>query len=358
MVTASAVDSQDMIHRFTSSLVGRCLRRYSDAKGSTWAIVIAWNSLLAFFPIVLVTASVLGIALHAVNPDTAQTVQNHLVDAVSTGGDSSALQGALSGVQTHTGLLGLVGLLSLMWSGASLISACDQAFNALYPCKPRSFVKQKLMSFGVILLFTVLTVPLVLSGTILTALENVSFVPDWLHSTAVTFPLQFAFGVIDGAVLLCALYYIIPYRIQKFRRVFIGAFVGGVLLELFTLLFPLYVQLSHGFNRYGQQFALFFLLLSYFYFVGQIVMLGASINATIDPEPGKCVEEEEETRAGGLANAEDAAPTTQQAPDASRPQRQSQAPMRPGRGWVAPAAGVAAVILSLILRRRWARPER
>jgi uncharacterized BrkB/YihY/UPF0761 family membrane protein len=45
-----------------------------------------------------------------------------------------------------------------------------------------------------------------------------------------------------------------------------------------TLVWPIYVRLSHGFNSYGATFALFFLLAAWLYFWGQLTLLGAVVN--------------------------------------------------------------------------------
>jgi membrane protein len=112
-------------------------------------------------------------------------------------------------------------------------------------------------------------------------------VPDVLTSGVAAYLLQPALGVIDGALLLGAIYYVVPNRRQRLRDVLPGALAGGALLELLTLAFPLYFGYSNGFATYGKTFALFFLLLTYFYFLGQIVMVGATVNAEYHPSPDR-----------------------------------------------------------------------
>jgi membrane protein len=287
------------IQRIRASLPGRIAARYGAAKAGTWAIVLAWNGLFAFFPIVIVAVTLLGVALRGMAPDAAGAVEDSIARSLSQNPQQYAdILGIFKTLERQTGRIAVVGIAGLLWSGTALTGALDQGLNALYPCKPRSFVRQKLMSVQVILLFTVLMVPLMLSSAVLSRLSDVPHLPSILTSGPVPVALQFAVGSLDAALLFAALYRMVPYRHLRFRRVIPGALTSGLLLETFTLAFPVYARLSHGFSTYGATFALFLLLLAYFYIVGQIIMVGATVNAELDPDPGRCVEPETAGEAG------------------------------------------------------------
>ena len=61
-------------------------------------------------------------------------------------------------------------------------------------------------------------------------------------------------------------------------RALAGAALAGLLIELVTLLFPLYAKLAHGFDTYGQSLALFFLLATWLAFLSQFILIGAVWN--------------------------------------------------------------------------------
>jgi YihY family inner membrane protein len=271
--------------RLLASFPARAVKRYLEAQGPNWATLIAWNGLFALFPIVLVIATVIGVVLHS--PGIASGVEQQVNHAFPGGHVNEALQA----FHDKAGIFGVVGFAGLLWSGSSLFSAIEQALSALYPCKPRDFLPQKLMGFGMILLFTVLAVPLVLSSSLLPALESLPVVPRLLTTGPVAVVLQVAAGALDGSVLFLAIYYVVPHRRQRFRHVLPGAVTAGVLLEGLTLLFPLYFKLAGGFATYGQTFALFFLLLTYFFFLGQITMIGGAVNAEYEVArtPSDCI---------------------------------------------------------------------
>jgi membrane protein len=134
-------------------------------------------------------------------------------------------------------------------------------------------------------------VPLVLSSALLPALQSLSFVPQFLTRGPAALLIQIGAGIVDGALIFFAVYYVVPHRRQRLRHVWPGAVAAGVLLEGFTFLFPLYVHLAGGFNTYGATFALFFLLMTYMFFLGQITVIGGAVNAEyeITRDPGDCI---------------------------------------------------------------------
>ena len=91
------------------------------------------------------------------------------------------------------------------------------------------------------------------------------------------------FGVLAGFILFATVYYVVPNRRQRWKQVLPGALVAGVLLELVTLLFPIYLSLNRGMAAYGKTFGLFFVLMTFFFFLGLITMLGVEVNSVLYP---------------------------------------------------------------------------
>jgi membrane protein len=265
--------------RLTTSFPARVIKRYLDAQGPNQATLIAWNALFAFFPMVLITLTLLSLVLH--NTDIDNNVKQAVVNAFPSQSAQDAVNGAIEGVKHNSGLFAVIGFLGLMWSGSALFGAIEQALAAMQGFKTRDFFRQKLMAGLMILLFTVLTIPLVLSSALLPALQHLSFVPSLFTSGPAGLLIQVGAGILDGTVIFLAIYFVVPNRRLRLRQVLVGAVVAGVLLEAFTFLFPLYVQIAGGFNTYGATFALFFLLMTFMYFLGQIVVIGAAVIAEL-----------------------------------------------------------------------------
>ena len=264
-----------MKERVLNSFPGRVVRRYAGANGSTWGIDIAWNLLFAFFPIILVITTFLGIFIGGGGVATGvdQSLESQL-----PGGQGALVVQALHSFHNAAGPLLVVSVAGLVWSGSSLFGAMDQGLSALHAVKPRSFARQKLMAIVMMLVLTVLVVLATASSSLLSLVTSARGAPAFLSIAALAFLLQVAFGIAVGIVLFGAIYLVVPNVRQRVGDVFYGAALAAVLFEAFTLLFPLYFKLEHGFSTYGSTFALFFLLLTFAYWIGQIIMFGGAVN--------------------------------------------------------------------------------
>jgi membrane protein len=268
--------------RLMDSVPGRVVRKSLEDQAPNWAALIAWNTLFAMFPIVIFAASLLGFALRLFGK--ANTIVYTTIFSALPG-DQTELVKAVSGVKSQSGLLFVVGLVGLLWGGSALFGAIEQAFAVIYHTKPRDFIWQKLIAFGMVFLFTILMGIAVATSAFLPALKHIPNIPEFLYSGAAAFILQVIVGTTAGFLLFGTIYYVIPNRRQKFRKVIPGALLAGVLFELVTLVFPLYLELNKGINQYGKTFGLFFVLMTFFFFIGLITMIGVEVNSVIYPVP-------------------------------------------------------------------------
>src|SRR5438034_520077 len=275
----------DAIGGLMNSTAGRVARKFIEDQAPNWAALIAWNTLFAMFPIVIFAASLLGFALQLFGQaNTAVYTTTFSVIPTDTRQQDELIK-AVSGVKSNSGLLFIVGLLGLLWGGSALFGIMEQAFAVIYHTRPRDFVRQKLIAFGMVFLFTILVGIAVATSAILPALKQIPDIPVFLYSGAAAFILQVIVGTVAGLLLFGSMYYVIPNRRQRFRKVIPGALVAGVLFEAITLLFPLYLELNKGLNQYGKTFGLLFLLMTFFFFLGLITMIGVEVNSVIYPVP-------------------------------------------------------------------------
>jgi membrane protein len=271
--------------RLMDSVPGRVIRKFLEDQAPNWAALIAWNALFAMFPIVIFAASLLGFALRFFGEANVAVYKTIFSVIPNDAGQQDQVIKAVSGVKSQSGLLFIVGLLGLLWGGSALFGAIEQAFAVIYHTRPRDFVRQKLISVGMVFLFTILVGVAVATSSILPALKNIPDIPTFLYSGAAAFILQVIVGVVAGFLLFGSIYYVIPNRKQQFRKIIPGTMVAAILFELVTLLFPLYLSINRGINQYGATFGLLFLLMTFFFFLGLITMIGVEVNSVIYPVP-------------------------------------------------------------------------
>jgi len=273
-----------MMGRLMKTVPGRVIQKFLGDQAPNWAALIAWNALFAMFPIVIFASSLLGYALRmfgAANDAVYKTIFSVIPGDPK---QQAELFNAVYGVKSQSGVLFLVGLVGLLWGGSALFGAIEQAFAVIYHTKPRDFIRQRLIAFGMVFLFTILVGIAVATSALLPALKHIPNIPEFLYSGAAAFILQVLVGITAGFLLFGTIYFVIPNRKQHFGKIIPGALVAAVLFELITLVFPLYISLNKGLNQYGATFGLFFLLMTFFFFLGLITMVGVEVNSVLYPE--------------------------------------------------------------------------
>jgi len=240
----------------------RVLVAYGESQAGNYALALAFSCMLAMFPLVLGVLSLVGFAIR--DPATEARAQTLILN-LFPGAAQPQLLDALRGVKRSAGWMGTLSIAGLLWSAGSIFSTMEFAFTQIFGTRQRDMVRQKLMGL-VMMVLLVVAVGVTVAANALAAL----------------FPLAWVSGFVVGSVvmvgLLVMLYRFVPNRTFEVRDVVPGAMLAGILIEVFSLGFPLYVRLAGGFNTYGAQFGLFFLLAAWFYVVSELILLGAVYN--------------------------------------------------------------------------------
>ncbi len=257
--------------------------KFIDDKAPDWAVQIAWNSLLSMFPILLFAAGIMGLVLGfaGLNGDD---VRKSLIAVIPNGDVGSQLAIAVQQFKKSSALLALVGLVGLLVGGTALFGNMDRAFAHVYRVRPRGLVSQRVMAVGMVFLFTGLVGLDIGSALVLPLLKDlVGYIPLAMTRGALGLVVQVLVGTLVSFALFATTYFVVPNRKSTWREVLPGALIAGVLLEVVTLVFPLYVSLNSGLQRYGQTFGLLFVLMTFFFFLGLIMMVGVEVNSVINP---------------------------------------------------------------------------
>src|SRR2546423_1846343 len=199
----------DPMGRLMESVPGRVIRKFLEDQAPNWAALIAWNALFAMFPIVIFAASLLGLVLRLFGQAN-DRIYSTIFTAIP--GDPRPLLDAVTTVKSQSGVLFIVGLIGLLWGGSALFGVIEQAFAVIYHTKPRDFLRQRLIAFGMVFLFTILLGVAVATSAALPALKHIPNIPEFLYSGVAAFILQVIVGTTSGFLLFGSIYYVIPNR--------------------------------------------------------------------------------------------------------------------------------------------------
>ncbi len=251
-----------VVDRLKSSMPARLGTAYGQSQASNFGAALAFNAFLTMFPMILGILAVVGLVIR--DPATLLKVQRLIVD-VFPGDAQPQLLKALEGVKRSAGIMGVVSVAGLIWTGTGLFASMEWALTQVFGTKQRDTVRQRVMGLVMMVLFVLAVIVGVIANS---AAAFLPFMP-------VT---GFVIGSIVMIALLVAIYRFVPNRTFALKEILPGALLAGLMIEVLSLAFPLYSAMSHGFNTYGQQFALFFLLATWLYLLSQLLLLGAVYN--------------------------------------------------------------------------------
>ena len=262
-----------LVERVQKTLLARVLIAYGESRASSYALALAFAGFMSMFPMILGALSIIGLAIR--DPATEAHFQSLIVQSFPSSAQPELLK-ALEGVKRSAGLLGLVSFGGLLWSASSIFATMEFALTEIFGTRQRDMLRQRLMGL-------VMMVILIVAIVVTVAINAVAaLVPVPLVGTITGFGVGSAVMI----ALLISLYRFVPNRTFRVRDVIPGALLAGVCIEAVSLAFPLYARVAAGFNTYGAQFALFFLLGTWFYLLSQLVLLGAVYNKFRLGEPG------------------------------------------------------------------------
>lgn len=239
------------------------------------AAFVSWTILTSIVPIMVGLIAITGLFLR--DPAVQASVVNH-IRAATQGTFSEAEIMALVRLSTeHTGILGLIGFLGLLWGGSSAGGAISTAFQAIFETTGRNFIKEKLIDVGMIFVFTALMLVIVAgsaAGSLISALVKGVPVPGLVEAIGL------AVSFISAFILFMAIYVVFPNIDPpfKFGNVWKGSLVSAFLFTILSLIWPLYAHFQN-FSKYGKLLSSVLLLTAWIYFFSMILMIGAEVVA-------------------------------------------------------------------------------
>lgn len=196
------------------------VQAYGKAQGSNYAAGLAFNAFLAMFPLILGMLSIVGLAIHD------QALQNKLYDGIVSVFPKDAhdsILSALSGVKHNAGILGIVSIAGLLWSGTSLFASMEFALTMIFGTKQRDTLRQRVMGLVMVVVFSAAVLLSVTANSAAAASPGAGGV----------------LGSVLGAVVLMGLmtliYRWVPNRTFALKDLWPGALLAGVLIEVSRL---------------------------------------------------------------------------------------------------------------------------
>ncbi|RJP32105.1 MAG: YihY/virulence factor BrkB family protein [Actinobacteria bacterium] len=255
---------------------------FSNDNGSQAAASFAFFSFLSLLSLIILAGAVLGTVLKG-----NQQLLNEIMEYITTNvpGITNTVKQALDASINLRGVLGIGGILGLLYTGTKVFDSFQVWLNSIWGVKRPDYLKKKAKSL-LTLLFTGGVVLLGFGLHIALFLLRKNF---YLVSTL----MPVLVFIVTALVLFVGLLFIYSYSVEirmGWRRVWKGALFAALLLN------PVQMVLSWYYTKIGDIPAIYgsfggvVLTIIAIYYAGYIIYLGAELNRYLDtqmPRPSR-----------------------------------------------------------------------
>ena len=275
---AVARQARDIV-RLTGLSFWRGFEGFYDSDDLTYAASIAYYALLSLFPFFLLAFALLGRSTADVN--NRNEVLTFVLRYFPAQFDFITKQ--LDAFRGESVTIGVAGTIALIWGALGVFGAITTAVNYAWGVeKQRSFWKHKLVSFVMLLVAGLI---LLIALVLISASQVVG--ASWFAEVLDVFPwlgVMRGFTIRHATTLLFIsvvglIYYYVPNAKVRFRDVWIGAFITGLLWKGALEAFAWYVRDMTRFNRVNGSIAAVVVFLVWVYLQAVILLYGAEFTA-------------------------------------------------------------------------------
>jgi membrane protein len=266
--------------RFSGLAAWRALVELVTSQDLTHAAAIAYYALLSLFPFLLLVISLLGSI--AADEDDRLAVLTFVFRYFPTQLDFVRTQ--LDAFRQTRVPVGVAGGLALIWASLGVFGAITSAVNEAWGVeKQRSFLRHRMVSFlmlvaaGLVMMLALVAVSAVQVaeaswfGVMLSRFQWLAAFQSWIFRYAATILLIVAVGLV---------YYFIPNAKTRFRDVWVGAVLTGVLWTLAFRGFSWYIGRNSQLRLIHGSIAAVVVFLLWIYVSSVILMYGVEFTAT------------------------------------------------------------------------------
>jgi membrane protein len=282
-VAVSSLRRRARTARTIAKLTGLALWKgfvgFYQSDNLTYAASIAYYALLSLFPFSMLALAVLGNA--AADANDRRTVETFVLNYFPSQFEFITAQ--LDAFRRQSLALGVGGTIALMWAALGVFGSISTAVNYAWGVeKTRSFWSHKVFSF----LMMLVAGALLIAALLLVSAGGVVG-QSWFADVLYRFPGLLSLRGLaarNAATMLFILvvgliFYFVPNAKVRFRDVWIGAFITGLLWKGALLGFAWYMRDMSRFTRVNGSIAAVVVFLVWVYFQAVILLYGVEFTA-------------------------------------------------------------------------------
>jgi len=258
--------------------IRRSLGRFTQVSGSRQSAAIAYYVLLSLFPLILFLASIAGLVLR--DDELRADFVSALADALPvTESGADEIESALRGVSENAGTIGLISLVTLLWTASGMMGAIRGSLDAIDPdTPPRPFARGKVVDL--IMLAGAAVLLSASAGLTVAARVAREEVSDSVGLSGVLYDVtRELVPIAVGTGLLILLLRYAPSGAPRTRDIWPAALVGSILLWGLSVGFASFIDAFGRYNLVYGSLAAVVVFLFFVYLAANIVLLTAAFAA-------------------------------------------------------------------------------
>ncbi len=243
---------------------------FSDHNGPQAAAAFSFYCFLSIIPLMIFAGAVLGIVLKS-DPELLQRIIDYIADNAPVLSDT--ISDALDSSIDLRGVLGVIGLLGLLFTGTKVIDSLQVWLSEMWGAEKPRFLRKKAKS---LLSLLILGIIVLLGAGVHVVFTLVSERLRWLN----VFAGMLVFAV-TSLILFAALSFIYSYAVEDrlgFKRVWKGALFVALLTNPVQMLLIWYYSNMGDFSAIYGSLAGIVLTIVVIYYIGYMIFLGTGIN--------------------------------------------------------------------------------
>jgi membrane protein len=252
---------------------------WSEAKVPRLGAALAYYSVFSLAPLVILAVSIAGLVLEgrAARAGVMKELERVMGPQAATAiGEYVQESGDRGGGWYGTA----VGLVVLLFGASGVFIQLQDALNTIWKVSPRpgrtilNMIRDRFLSFLVVLMAGFLVLVSILTSTALTAAENSLTTWDLAGSIEAWRGVHWVVSIVFLMLLFGLIFKVLPDVRIAWRDVWIGAGVTAILFNLGKYLLGIYLTRSGVTSAFGAA-ASFVVILLWIYYSSQIVLFGA-----------------------------------------------------------------------------------